>query len=85
MGTKVLDWKSLIGQHPKNINATIYPLELDKKEVKGELGQLKVELDIVPAMMDPKVYKKNRLKLIFKNSAYIDMTLLKSHPEIDPL
>ena len=35
--------------------------------------------------MEPQIYKKNRLKLIFKNSAYIDMTLLESHPEIDPL
>ena len=60
-------------------------LELDGKEQKGELGQLKIELDVVPELMDPMIYKKNRLKLIFKNSAYIDMTLLESHPEIDPL
>ena len=81
----MLDFKCLVGERPFNIDATINALELDHRELKGEFGQLKVELDVVPEKMDPKMYRKNRLKLIFKNSAYIDMSLLEFYKEIDPL
>ena len=48
MGTKVLDWKSLIYEHPFQTDAVITALELDQKKKSDKLGELKIELDVVP-------------------------------------
>ena len=48
MGTKVLDWKSLIFDRPNQINAVITSLELDSKKKNVKLGEIKIELDVVP-------------------------------------
>ena len=85
LGTKVLDWKCVIHERPKTIEAAVTALELDCKDQTDELGTLRIELDVVPQMMDPEVYRRNRLKLIFQDAAYIDMELLEGHEEIDPV
>ena len=85
VGTKVLDWKGIIHERPKQIDAVITALELDCKDHTDVLGELRIELDVVPQMMDPEAYRRNRLKLIFQDSSYIDMSLLDGHEEVDPV
>jgi len=85
LGTKVLDWKCLVHERPKQIDAAVTALELDCGDQTDELGELRIELDVVPQMMDPEVYRRNRLKLIFQDSSYIDMALLDGHEEVDPV
>ena len=48
MGTRVLDWKSLICKHPNQIDSVITSLELDQNKKNEKLGDLKIELDVVP-------------------------------------
>lgn len=48
MGTKILDWKSLIYTRPNQIDCNITSLELNQKKKNEKLGDLRIELDVVP-------------------------------------